>query len=227
MGSASPTPNELRLNLNSFIPVSRVNGPGVRAVVFVQGCTIRCPGCWNQDTWGTSPRTVVSVEEVFSWIMAVRSQISGVTFLGGEPFLQARALAALGRLCREAGLTVLTYSGYTLEFLQSEKAPKGSAELLAVTDTLIDGPYVERLFSPGLVWRGSTNQRIIHLTSAMAAEFAAQPLADFEFHFDQDGRAVFTADQPALIPNLSRLRQDLAELGVELELEFHQEGGSR
>ncbi|MCA9706513.1 MAG: radical SAM protein [Myxococcales bacterium] len=118
----------MRLNLARTLPKSAANGPGERFVVWVQGCPLACPGCWNPDTWSFAPRRVVEVAAMAEEILAV-SGIEGVTFTGGEPFMQAHALAALGRaalgraalgcaaLGRALGRAALAALGRALAFL--------------------------------------------------------------------------------------------------------------
>jgi len=147
-------------------PVSRLNGPGWRYTFWVQGCSIRCtPDCLNPDYLAQTPKVLIPVDEMIAYIFNLRAQrpIEGVTFLGGEPFDQAAALAEVGRAMQSAGLSVVTYTGHTLEYLQNSPRPEWMA-LLGVTDILIDGPYLPSLNSDALHWRGSSNQRLLFLT---------------------------------------------------------------
>ena len=98
------------LNLHEFIPRSRANGPGERAVVWVQGCPRKCPGCFNPATQAFVDRELVSVDELESQILA-QEGIDGVTFSGGEPFAQAGQLAELAKRLQERGLTVVCTPG--------------------------------------------------------------------------------------------------------------------
>ena len=135
------------LNLAGFLARSEVNGPGIRAVVWVQGCPLRCEGCFNEQFQPFSPATLIPVDELAGTILALPG-IDGVTFSGGEPFAQAGPLAALGERLRRAGLTIVTYTGYTAEQLASGDDPAWPA-LLAVTDLLIAGPYIAELAAAG------------------------------------------------------------------------------
>lgn len=146
----------------------RVLGPGVRYVVWVQGCPRGCPGCISpgaQDPAGGEERSVAALAED---ILAV-PDIEGVTISGGEPFLQAAALADLiDRIRARRDLGVIIYTGYVLEELQSGAVPHAD-DLLARTDLLVDGPYVEALNDDGAL-RGSSNQRAIPLTPRYAQD---------------------------------------------------------
>jgi anaerobic ribonucleoside-triphosphate reductase activating protein len=148
------------LNLAGFLAKSEVNGPGSRAVVWVQGCPIHCEGCFNEPFQSFSPVTLISVDTLAGTLLSLKG-IDGVTFSGGEPFAQAGPLAILGERLRRAGLTVVTYTGYTAEQLAEGEDPAWPA-LLAVTDLLIVGPYVAGLAKPDQLM-GSSNQQVISL----------------------------------------------------------------
>jgi anaerobic ribonucleoside-triphosphate reductase activating protein len=149
------------LNLAGFLARSAANGPGIRAVVWVQGCPHRCRGCFNPSSWSFSPATTITSGELAARILAVGG-IDGVTFSGGEPFAQAGELAIIGELVRDAGLTIVTYTGYTYEQLTARADPAGD-RLLAVTDLLIAGPYIDTLACND-PYIGSSNQQVIALT---------------------------------------------------------------
>jgi len=150
------------LHVHRFLPFTRAEGPGNRACIWVQGCPIRCPGCFNPGTWSDAASEVVQIEEIAARIFEV-PDIEGVTFLGGEPFDQAEALAELGKIIREQGLSIMTFTGYVLEkILKSPR--KGWHDLLNVTDLLLDGPYIRDLTYTSRPWVGSSNQRYHFLT---------------------------------------------------------------
>jgi len=153
------------LNLASFVASTESEGPGRRAALWVQGCGKRCPGCCNPDYLSIAERDIVPAESVVARIAEAKEAfgIEGVTFLGGEPMLQAKGLSHVARRCRDLGLSVMVFSGYTLEEL-AELAPDGGNELLALTDVLVDGPYVAAEAEHKRNWAGSTNQRFHYLT---------------------------------------------------------------
>lgn len=153
------------INCGGFMPGSCVNGPGRRAVVWVQGCPLRCPGCFNRDLWSFRSRHVVDVEDLAGRILDI-PDLEGATFSGGEPFCQARALAALGRLLQDAGLTIVTYSGYPRDALARTRRESWRA-LLAVTDLLVAGPFQMHRRSGGPIG-GSSNQELVFLTPRLA-----------------------------------------------------------
>jgi anaerobic ribonucleoside-triphosphate reductase activating protein len=187
----------MRLNLARILPRSAVNGPGERFVVWVQGCPLACPGCWNPDTWSFARRNTREISELASKILGT-SGIEGVTFSGGEPFAQARALAQLAHTVREAGLSVFVFSGYELGELVSD----AHQALLDQTDVLVAGRYVEAKRVQGVPWRGSANQQVHFLTGRYGtADMADAP--EVEFHLDVNGALAVTGfpDGKLLVAN--------------------------
>jgi anaerobic ribonucleoside-triphosphate reductase activating protein len=149
------------LNVATVRPRTRTNGPGWRAAVWVQGCTIRCAGCFNGHTHTHEARRLWDPDDLAERL--VQPTIEGITLLGGEPFEQAAACARLARRARVLGATVVTYSGYTWPYLRGSTLPEVQA-LLAASDILIAGPYVESRRNDGAGWYGSTNQEVVFLT---------------------------------------------------------------
>lgn len=163
------------LNLGAWMARSTANGPGTRFVLWVQGCDARCPGCINPEFLPRALRTVLPVAEVAARVLATHD-IEGVTYSGGEPMLQAAPLAELSARLRDAGLSVVCYSGYPLAALRA-RGDAAIDRLLGLTDILIDGPYVSEQ-ATGLRWRGSRNQQVHFLTEryrALAATIDEEP----------------------------------------------------
>ena len=156
----------MKLRIHQFIPFTRVEGPGERACLQVQGCPIRCRGCAVPFTWSTKGGYDVTVEELVQKILE-GPKVEGITFLGGEPFEQAEALAKLGSRLKEAGLSVMAFSGYLLENIQKANR-KDWNDLLKVTDLLIDGPFEKENRDLSRPWVGSSNQRYHFLTDRYA-----------------------------------------------------------
>lgn len=148
------------LSLAGFLARSAVNGPGIRAVVWVQGCPRRCEGCFNEAFQPFSSDNDMPVDDLARQILKI-PDINGVTFTGGEPFAHAAPLARLGRLLRSHGLSVVTYTGYTAGEIAIGCNPDWPA-LLAVTDLLIAGPFIAARAEPHSL-KGSANQQVITL----------------------------------------------------------------
>jgi anaerobic ribonucleoside-triphosphate reductase activating protein len=147
------------VRLAGVVDESVVDAPGVRLVVFAQGCPHRCQGCHNPHTWDFNGGADTSIEQIL--LRATANPIlSGITLSGGEPFAQAQGFACLAQEANRTGLSVVTYTGYTWEQLLRSYAP-GVRDLLLATDILIDGPFVRALADPCLAYRGSRNQRVI------------------------------------------------------------------
>ncbi|MDI3286934.1 4Fe-4S single cluster domain-containing protein [Polyangium sp. 15x6] len=158
---------DLLLNLADAVAPSRANGPGARAVLWAQGCSLRCRGCHNPQTWATAPRRVCTVDAAVSWVRSFRG-LRGVTLSGGEPFEQALGFAALCRALRAEGADVVAFSGFTRDEIEEGVRPHAQA-LLAEVDLLIDGRY-EADLAARLPLRGSSNQRLHFLTSRIRPE---------------------------------------------------------
>ncbi|MCL4487057.1 MAG: radical SAM protein [Chloroflexi bacterium] len=196
----------MSLNVAAWQERSVAAGPGVRFVVWLQGCPLRCQGCINPDFLPIEPRNVLPVSQLAHRI-AVTSGIEGVTYTGGEPMVQARGLALLSEALASTGLSILCYSGYTLEQLQACSDP-WIDRLLRCTDILIDGPYV-RERAAILRWRGSNNQRIHFLTPkyrGLAGSLRADQ-AEIEFSVGVDALTVTGTWPKSLLERLApRLR---------------------
>lgn len=152
------------LDLAGIAGDSIVDGPGIRTTVFAQGCPHHCPGCHNPETWEFGCGTEIPVEAVVEMVKA-NPLCRGVTFSGGEPFAQAGEFARLGRLLKQEGYEVASYSGYTFE--QLLKGTPEQRELLDIIDVLIDGPFVQAERSLELNFRGSRNQRILNVPASL------------------------------------------------------------
>ena len=154
----------LPIRLYGIIRESIVDGPDLRFVVFVQGCPHHCKGCHNPESHDPEGGFLTTTDKI--WKNFIKNpMITGITFSGGEPFLWAKELAAVGKAVRESGRDVMTYSGYTYEQLLSRaESDEGTRELLGVTNYLVDGRYEESLRDLTLKYRGSSNQRIWDIT---------------------------------------------------------------
>ena len=150
------------IRVSSIVNRSVAHGPGERFIVWVQGCTLGCPGCFSPTTHSPNGGRQVGVQQLADQILAT-ANIEGVTISGGEPFQQAKALAGLAEIVRGTGLTVMCYTGFTIAELQRKRCDHVQ-RLLANIDLLVDGRFVESK-STNLRWRGSSNQNIHWLTN--------------------------------------------------------------
>lgn len=147
---------------------SIVDGPGIRLSLFVQGCPHNCEGCHNPQTHDFDGGYDMSINEILDKIKS-NPLLDGVTFSGGEPFCQAGKLAFLGKRIRELGLNIITYTGYTFEYLQAHSnAENCYNELIEVSDHIVDGPFILSQKNLLLKFRGSENQRIIDVKQSLA-----------------------------------------------------------
>jgi len=209
-----------RLMVNrAHYPVTTL-GPGKRAGIWVQGCTIGCHGCASRDTWEADPSRLVDVEQLVDWL-ATLPNLQGLTVTGGEPFQQPDAVQALLDAVhaqaaeQQRVIDILAYSGYTYGALTRRA---GTAEVLARCDAVITGPYVDRL-NPGGPWRGSANQKLVILSQLGRERFGpAEDTAGGErrLQLSSDGRRLRLIGIPDR-GDLGRLEHELTARGVSLE----------
>jgi anaerobic ribonucleoside-triphosphate reductase activating protein len=159
-------PYPLSLKIHHLLNASRTNGPGLRAVVWTQGCSLGCPGCFNPETHDIKPGERVNIDVLASTLLDLAPGIEGITISGGEPFQQSPPLAELLRIVRRSSpLSVIVFSGYTLHELQ--KIP-GASRIFASIDLLIAGRYEQASrLAAGLI--GSTNKTLHFFTPRYTA----------------------------------------------------------
>lgn len=180
------------LNLASRLPCTEAEGPGRRAALWVQGCDKRCVGCCNPGYLRLVERELVPASTVVDWLMNAHRahDLEGVTFLGGEPMLQAQGLDVVAQGAQALGLSVMVFSGYTRSELDALQLP-GVDRLLRHTDVLVDGPYEAGLPDHRRRWVGSENQRFHYLTDRYDARIETGPEVDrvVEVRIRSDGSA--------------------------------------
>ncbi|GAP14547.1 organic radical activating enzyme [Longilinea arvoryzae] len=180
------------LRLHHFEPLSRSNGPGLRSVIWVQGCTLNCPGCFNPRTHASQSGQVVGISDLFERILAGAGQIEGITISGGEPLQQAPALLELlKRVKSETGLSTLVFTGFTWE--EAARIPQ-IEELLDCIDVLLAGRYRSDLrIASGL--RGSSN-KTVHFLSARYNQSDLDQVPPAEVIIDPTGEIRFSGIEP-------------------------------
>lgn len=157
------------LRVAQIIPSTEAEGPGRRFALWVQGCSLRCPGCCNPEMFAPDKGgQFFELDALLVHLDAVRD-VEGVSILGGEPFEQPEALAAFCAAVKARRLSVMLYSGYTLEELKAKSDPHVDA-LLATADLLLDGRFDQTKPEKTRRWVGSTNQVLHFFTSRYRAD---------------------------------------------------------
>ena len=159
------------MNIRLASPItydSIVDGPGLRAVIWTQGCNHNCKGCHNPQTHDTCGGHSVDSLKIISEIYKLRLH-RGITLSGGEPFMQSEALLDVAKECKNLNLDVWAYTGYTFEDLTDKKNPNyfNNINLLRNIDVLVDGRFIETKKDITLRFRGSSNQRIIDVKKSL------------------------------------------------------------
>jgi anaerobic ribonucleoside-triphosphate reductase activating protein len=179
-----------KINLANWIECTEVEGPGKRFALWTQGCERHCIDCCNPQFFDFIPKTIIDSKEVCKLIgkSLNENKIEGVTFLGGEPVLQAKGLSEIAKFCKENNLSVMLFTGYVLENLLTETLPFVN-ELLQWTDLLVDGHFDTNNRETTRNWVGSTNQRFHFLTDRYTngIEYDEQFSHGFELRIRPDG----------------------------------------
>ncbi|MDO4261357.1 MAG: anaerobic ribonucleoside-triphosphate reductase activating protein [Eubacteriales bacterium] len=156
-----------KLRIAGTVQDSIVDGPGIRYVIFTQGCPHHCPGCHNPQTHDFAGGREADIQELLEQIFG-NPVLSGVTLSGGEPFCQAEALLPVAEAVKARGKHLTVYTGYVLEELLKME-DRGVQRLLELTDLLVDGPFLLEKRDLTLPYRGSENQRVIDMGKSRAA----------------------------------------------------------
>ena len=149
----------MKIRILDILEETMADGPGFRTSIYCAGCAHHCPGCHNPQSWDFNGGREVSVDELLEIIKA--DEFADVTFSGGDPLYQVEAFTELARRIKEeTGKNIWCYTGFRYEEIEND--PRLSM-ILPYIDTLVDGPFIVSLRDPDLHFRGSSNQRIIHL----------------------------------------------------------------
>ena len=180
------------MRLHYFIPFSRSNGPGSRAVIWVQGCSLGCPGCFNPETQSSKKGRLVNTDQLFERIIKLGHTIEGITVGGGEPLQQMRPLLTLLRRVRKkTNLSVLLFTGYSWEKIEEMKE---APELLHCVDILIAGCY-DRVKKVGRNLLGSANQTL-HFLSGRYTKKDLKKTPSSEVIITREGKVIMTGIDP-------------------------------
>ncbi|MBQ8453020.1 MAG: anaerobic ribonucleoside-triphosphate reductase activating protein [Prevotella sp.] len=151
------------LSILDIVEDTMVDGPGFRTTIYCAGCPNHCPGCHNPQSWDINNGHLVSTDDIMKVIEA--DPFANVTFSGGDPMFQPDGFTELAETIRQrTKKTIWCYTGFRYEDLLSHPARR---RLLELVDVLVDGPYIERLRSEELIFRGSSNQRLIDVPASL------------------------------------------------------------
>lgn len=173
----------MQLRVFQILKNTKVEGPGGRYCIWVQGCSRHCKGCQAVHTWSHSGGKLLELSDIISDIL-VQKNIEGVTFLGGEPFEQAEALGEIAEAVKKAGLSVLCFTGGLIEDLRLKPLNK---KLLDNIDLLIDGEFIVDKVDYSRPWCGSSNQRYHFLTDRYDEEIFEKYKNKVELNISKDG----------------------------------------
>ncbi len=175
----------MKFRIFKIIKKTKVEGPNLRYCIWVQGCSKHCRGCYAKNTWDKKGGILADTKTIIEDIKAQKG-IEGITFLGGEPFEQASALASIARNAKKMGLSIVTFTGQLYEDLKKSEN-KGIQRLLKYTDLLIDGGFEQENFDLTRPWVGSSNQRYIFLTDFYNKEIISKYKNKIEVRINEKG----------------------------------------
>lgn len=173
----------MKLRVFKILKNTKVEGPGIRYCIWVQGCSHHCKGCQAVHTWSHSGGTLLEVNDIISDILA-KKNIEGITFLGGEPFEQAEMLGIIAEAVKKVGLGVLCFTGGYIEELKQNPINK---KLLDNIDLLIDSPFEIDKLDYSRPWCGSSNQRYHFLTNRYDEEIFTKYKNKVEVNISKSG----------------------------------------
>lgn len=159
-----------KLRINSIVARSHVDGPGDRTVVFLQGCTLACPGCQNRHLWPANGGHEEYPSQLATTLSLLASRTGNVTISGGEPFQQPAGLSELVDWLHFFGFSsIIVYTGYTWEQLHDPSHPAAPwlSDILSNINILVDGPFVKAQDDDYVCYRGSSNQRPIDVQESL------------------------------------------------------------
>ena len=180
--------NKVDISINSYIPITNVEGPNTRFCIWVQGCSIRCKGCANSHMWNKADGTIYDVEEMVKLIASYKDRIEGITFLGGEPLDQIEAVTHISKKVQELGLTVLVFTGYDYNQIATRKEVQ---ELVKSVDILIDGRYDETKRDFSRAWVGSSNQNYYFFSNKYDESVITKFKNKIELRIDKNNKISF------------------------------------
>lgn len=171
------------INIATYVPRSMISGPGERFVIWVQGCSLGCEGCWNPEMQPFKIKTLISTAELYKLIIT-ELELEGITLLGGEPLHQSKELLSLVKKIKNRGLTVMLYTGYEIDEINDSDA----IELVRNSDIVIPSRFVSEKRNTYLKWRGSSNQKILFNNNKYNKIYSKLDEENqVEIHIDENG----------------------------------------
>ena len=192
----------MNVRVAGWVPCTGAEGPHLRFALWVQGCTLACPGCCNPELWSAHAGRDVDVDALVAAAIAARAEhgVEGVTIVGGEPLEQVETVAAFARGVAAHGLGVLVFTGFSLA---EARARPGFAALWLALDTLVDGRFEARARDDARRFVGSANQQLVHRTDRYADPALWRGPATAELVRGDDGRLRVVGD-PSVARTLDR-----------------------
>lgn len=177
------------IRVNSYIPITNVEGVGTRFAIWVQGCSIHCKGCANSHMWNFEGGATYNVEDFINIIKFYANKIEGITWLGGEPLEQIESVTAICKAVQELGLSVIVFTGNDYADIKDRQDFR---ELAKYTDILIDGRYEQDKTDYSRAWVGSTNQNYYFLTDRYNESIIYENKNKIEVRISPDNEVVLT-----------------------------------
>lgn len=181
--------NKMDIRINSYIPITKVEGVGARFAIWVQGCSIRCEGCANSHMWNFDGGTSYKICEFIEIIKSYKNRIEGITWLGGEPTEQIQAVTEISKTVQEIGLSVILFTGYKYSKL---KENKDFQTLIKYVDILIDGKYEQEKTDYSRAWIGSSNQNYYFLTDRYNKSVISEYKNKIEVRITPENKIIMT-----------------------------------
>ncbi len=178
----------MEIRINSYIPMTNVEGPNTRFCIWVQGCSIHCKDCANFHMWNKNSGTIYQVSEIIKLIKSYKTKIEGITFLGGEPLDQIEAVTEISKAAQEIGLTVVIFTGYEYKGISDNKNFK---KLSKYIDILIDGKYESNKQDFSRPWVGSSNQKYYFFSKKYDKNVIKKYKNKFEIHINKKNNVSF------------------------------------
>lgn len=154
---------EHSLRILDIIEGTTVDGPGFRTSIYIAGCLHQCPGCHNPQSWDFNNGKQVSISEL---MIKIKSEDFNVTLTGGDPLYHPEEVAELAKMISFGGYTLWIYTGFVWEDIVNEPIFR---EVLKYTEVIVDGPFIKEFKDPDLLFRGSSNQRLIKVSESIHA----------------------------------------------------------